>query len=152
MRCLALLVVTALLVGATAGCAPRRGSAVRSTDERTVTIVMTDDAYSPSTVTVAADSEVTFAFVNRGRADHDAFIGTSTAQLAEPAAMASNGAGRTNDHPNGVMFVGHSDQVLIPPGRSGSLSYRFGGRETLVLGCHQPGHYEAGMKVLIRVV
>ena len=32
------------------------------------------------------------------------------------------------------------------------MTYTFKGGESLLIGCHQPGHYEAGMKVSLTVV
>ena len=48
----------------------------------------------------------------------------------------------------------HIDQSQLPPGASKSFDFTFpasAGSEILELACHMPGHYEAGMHLLITV-
>jgi uncharacterized cupredoxin-like copper-binding protein len=41
--------------------------------------------------------------------------------------------------------------ISVEPGRSGTLVYGFTQPGRLEIGCHQPGHYAAGMIAEIRV-
>lgn len=51
-------------------------------------------------------------------------------------------AGHMEDSPNGV---------VVQPGRTGSLTWRFERGGPIQFACHIPGHYPAGMKGGIRV-
>ncbi len=86
---------------------------------------------------------MTFRFANDGKVDHDAFIGDAKAQEEHGEAMASG------DHAGHNMKDG--DSVLLEPGESGEITHEFKKGEKLLIGCHQPGHYEAGMKSEIAV-
>jgi uncharacterized cupredoxin-like copper-binding protein len=121
-------------------------TATTATGGRTVDVEMRDIAYSPSTIAVHAGETVTFVFHNMGRTDHEAFIGDDAAQ-ADHEKMMENGG------PSGGMggMNGATDEVKVEPGRTGSLSHTFRPGETLLIGCHEPGHYAAGMKVALTV-
>jgi uncharacterized cupredoxin-like copper-binding protein len=41
--------------------------------------------------------------------------------------------------------------VTVQPGAAGQLSYTFTEPGTYEVGCHQPGHYGAGMKIEVTV-
>jgi uncharacterized cupredoxin-like copper-binding protein len=43
------------------------------------------------------------------------------------------------------------DSLLLEPGKSGELTHTFEEAGEILIGCHQPGHYEAGMKTTITV-
>jgi uncharacterized cupredoxin-like copper-binding protein len=45
----------------------------------------------------------------------------------------------------------HKDpnMISLDTGESGSLLWRFLGDDTVVFACHQPGHFEAGMKHIV---
>ena len=57
------------------------------------------------------------------------------------------------------MAQGHADDhggddaeaVTVEPGESATLTYTFEEAGTVEVGCHQPGHYKAGMKMQIDV-
>jgi uncharacterized cupredoxin-like copper-binding protein len=40
----------------------------------------------------------------------------------------------------------------LPPGGTGDLTYTFRAGEDVLIGCHEPGHYAAGMRLAIAVV
>lgn len=40
-----------------------------------------------------------------------------------------------------------SDAITLGPGKTGELTYSFERAGTVEVGCHQPGHYAAGMRV-----
>jgi uncharacterized cupredoxin-like copper-binding protein len=105
---------------------------------RTVDVEMRDIAYSPSTIPVHAGETVTFVFHNTGQIEHEAFIGDAAAQSAHEQEMKSGGMG-------GMA----GDEVKVEPGKTASLSHTFKPGEALLIGCHEPGHYAAGMKVAL---
>jgi uncharacterized cupredoxin-like copper-binding protein len=109
---------------------------------RTIDVEMRDIAYSPSTVAVPAGQPVTFVFHNMGQTEHEAFLGDAAAQADHEQKMASGGMGG---------MAGAGDEVKVEPGQTASLSHTFKPGETLLIGCHEPGHYAAGMKVAVTV-
>ena len=108
---------------------------------RTVDVEMHDIAYSPTSIPVHAGETVTFVFHNMGQTQHEAFIGDAAAQADHEKTMASGAAGGMSD-------MG-GNEVKVEPGKTASLSHTFKPGETLLIGCHEPGHYAAGMKVAL---
>lgn len=115
---------------------------------RTVDIAMQDITYDQTTLTVKAGETIEFRFTNTGKIAHDAFIGDTDAQMehetemAEMAEMAEMG---------GMSHSGDDAAVTVQPGASGELTYTFAQPGTYEVGCHQPGHYAAGMKIDVTV-
>ncbi|HEX5591105.1 MAG TPA: plastocyanin/azurin family copper-binding protein [Candidatus Limnocylindrales bacterium] len=108
----------------------------------TVDVVMLDTMrFNPDTFSIAAGATVTFRIRNDGLLPHEFFVGTEEAQAEHAAEMAA-----------GRMPHGHVDALRLEPGASGTLRVEFDGTGTLLAGCHEPGHYEAGMRASIEVV
>jgi uncharacterized cupredoxin-like copper-binding protein len=104
---------------------------------RAIAIRMVENDFSEPVIGVSAGETVTFTFTNRGKVAHEGFIGTAAAQTARGTAS------ETGPEPtNGVM---------VAPGQTGTLTYTFSTTGGLILGCHLPGHYEAGMHAAITV-
>lgn len=119
-----------------------------------VDIDMNDIAFAPGAISVKAGETVRFVFHNRGKVAHDAFIGDASAQEAhekEMRAMDTQMAG------NAAMAAGmhHHDDggaaITVQPGATGSITHTFVAGERDLLGCHQSGHYMAGMRAPITV-
>jgi uncharacterized cupredoxin-like copper-binding protein len=112
--------------------------------DRVIEVAMTDNAFDPTSVSVSAGETVTFKFTNNGAAAHDAFIGDAQAQEEHGESMEA-----------GEEMEGHNmdggDALLIEPGDSGELTHTFDEAGEILIGCHQPGHYEAGMKSTVTV-
>ncbi|MDQ3945066.1 MAG: hypothetical protein M3357_07960, partial [Actinomycetota bacterium] len=109
---------------------------------RTVDVDMVDNAFRPATLTAAPGERIRFVFRNNGKAVHDAFIGDAAAQAEHEKEMReadgdAHGGGHDVD----------GDALTVDPGKSGELTYTFEGTGTVEIGCHQPGHYAAGMKL-----
>ena len=137
------MLTAVLLVG---GCGGGGHDSHRGTAEstRTVDIVMRDIAYDPATVTVKAGETVKFVFHNEGAIRHDAFIGDEAAQAEHEKEMREAGSdGKGGDH------GGHG--VTVDPGDIGSFTHTFKAGDALIIGCHEVGHYAAGMKVAVTV-
>ena len=134
-----LLAVPLLVAGACGGDhSESHGGASAS---RTVEVEMRDIAYEPATVSVKAGETVKFVFRNVGEAVHDAFIGDEAAQAEHEKEMGDGGGHHGGD----------DHAVTVKPGKTESMTYTFKGGESLVIGCHQPGHYQAGMKISLTV-
>jgi uncharacterized cupredoxin-like copper-binding protein len=115
------------------------------TTTRRINVAMEDHKFSPNVLDVRVGDTVTFVFTNFGRVLHDAFIGDKAAQQQHEKEMreaASEGHGHDHAHEGGA---------TVPPGESGTLQYTFERAGTLEIGCHQPGHYEAGMIAILNV-
>jgi uncharacterized cupredoxin-like copper-binding protein len=105
-------------------------------------VEMIDNVFNPNALTASVGETVTFKFTNNGRVAHDAFIGDAEDQ--------SEHAKTTKSDPEG--HAAHGEEGLtLEPGESGELSYTFEEPGEILIGCHQPGHYEAGMKATVTV-
>lgn len=109
-------------------------------------VAMEDIKYDTTRLRFAVGQPVTFRFTNNGQIPHDAFIGDSAAQADHEQEMQSMG---TMDMGHGSH--GDGDAVTVQPGESGELTYTFDAPGTYEIGCHQAGHYAAGMKIMITV-
>jgi uncharacterized cupredoxin-like copper-binding protein len=114
---------------------------------RTVDVEMRDIAYVPASVSVRTGETVKFVFHNRGQAVHEAFIGDEAAQKEHENEMRGegmNGAGMNSTH--------HDDEaVRVEPGKTATLTHTFSQAGPVLIGCHEPGHYAAGMKLAVTV-
>jgi uncharacterized cupredoxin-like copper-binding protein len=142
------LVITGALV--LAACGDDDDTTAGTTAGRTITVTMTDNAFDPAGLTVAAGETVTFRFENRGAAVHDAVIGDEAYQSAHSDAMDTTDATPGTEHDLSGASAG-SEVVVVQPGDSWDLTYTFIEAGTLLIGCHQPGHYESGMSAAITV-
>lgn len=109
---------------------------------RTVEVTMRDILYDPTSVEVKAGETVKFVFHNEGEIVHDAFIGDEEAQAAHEKEMR---------HGEGMPHGDDKHAVTVDPGKTAELTYAFDEPATLVIGCHQDGHYAAGMKIAVTV-
>ena len=136
-RWLPLLSLTLLIVA----CSGREGSAGDGATVRTVTVAMTDDLrFEPDAFTVAAGETVRFEVTNEGASAHEFLIGDEAAQAEFEEAM------------RGEMDHATDAGVSLDPGMTGSFEYTFSSTMgDLLAGCHEPGHYDAGMVASITV-
>lgn len=106
--------------------------------DRTVQIRATDAmAFEPATLDVRAAEVVTFEVDNVGQIPHDFTLGDEHAQQEHAREMAAMGdAGMAHADPN---------TLPLTPGETGSITWRFHDAGAVLYGCHQPGHYDAGM-------
>jgi uncharacterized cupredoxin-like copper-binding protein len=108
---------------------------------RVVEIEMVDTAFVPRTITVPSGEEITFELTNTGGSPHDAFIGDERAQAARE--QERGGAGTADEE--------EGDGITVAPGETRTLTHTFDDGGTTIIGCHQPLHYEEGMKVDVTV-
>lgn len=111
--------------------------------QRRIDIEMIDTAFSPTSLEVRVGETIDFVFTNTGKQIHDAFIGDQAAQEAHEKEMRAEKG--HHDH------AGHEGAVTVHPGETGAIRYRFEEPGALEIGCHQPYHYGAGMKIVINV-
>lgn len=126
---------------------------------RTVDIEMVDNAFEPTSLQVETGETITFRFSNTGSVRHEGVIGDEAAQERhhdemtdatsdEHAADTTGMAGHGGDGTGGDADL---DAVTVEPGETGELTHTFDTAGTIVIGCHETGHWEAGMKVTIDV-
>lgn len=136
-------VLAGLLVVATAACGGDDEAASTGDASRTIEVEMADIAFEPSDIDVEAGETVRFVFINTGEVPHDAFIGDPDEQADHAAEMADDHGGHGGDD---------SDAVTVQPGERAEITHTFGpDDDELLIGCHQPGHYDAGMVTTIHV-
>jgi uncharacterized cupredoxin-like copper-binding protein len=126
-------------------------STTAAAGSRIVDVSMTDMAFSPPAFTANAGETVTFRFRNDGKVVHEAIIGDADYQADHRAAMMSGASGMSDGHGMDHGDTGAGSTVTVKPGKTGELTYRFDQAGTMFIGCHQPGHYEAGMQATVAV-
>ena len=125
---------------------------------------MTEMAYTPNAVEVAAGETVRFVFRNDGTVRHEAVFGSLAEQEAHHAEMMEMGG----DHdgmdmgsmPHDSMDMGsvpHDSMsemhaVVVEPGESVEVDHTFATAGPVLVGCHEPGHWETGMRMDVAVV
>lgn len=111
--------------------------------DRVVEITASDDfRFDPASITVTAGEIVTFRVVNTGAIPHDFTLGDEGTQQAHAEEMEEMAGMAMPDEPNAIE---------IGPGETRELTWHFTEPGNLLIGCHQVGHYEAGMKAEVLV-
>lgn len=113
--------------------------------DRTIEVAVDNElAFDPAEFEVAAGEVVTFLISNIGDIEHEFVLGDEQAQQQMADEMAEDdGHGHSGEM---------SNAVTIHPGEEAELTWRFPDEATTVLvGCHVPGHYEAGMRGTVTV-
>jgi len=144
------LVVPLLLVAGCGGSSSKPAAAAQAQPgdaakvTRTVEIKSTDDLkFDPATVSVKRGETVAFQITNPTQVDHEFVVGDATFQDDHEKEMRARPAGMvTNDEPT---------SIDVPAGQTKTVDLTFPTAGTLVYGCHEPGHYPAGMKGEIKV-
>lgn len=106
-----------------------------------VEVVMDECSYRPRRVQVPAGVPVVLEVVNVGKVDHEIVIGDQHVQDEAEEAMAGGGHSHDGDVPS----------LYLGPGERGTLEVTFEQPGTLLLGCHIPGHWDAGMQGFLDV-
>jgi uncharacterized cupredoxin-like copper-binding protein len=129
---------------------------------RTVQVVMGDNYFEPETVQVQAGETVRFVVRNKGEFLHEFNIGTAAMHAEhqkEMAMMVEHGMLTATGVNEQMMKMDHSrmpgmnhsmkhddpNSVLVEPGKTRELTWKFSKAATLEFACNVPGHYEAGM-------
>ena len=79
---------------------------------------------------------------------HEAYIGDEQAQEDHATEMMGDGDHSGDGH---SMDMGGDDVVTVEPGDTRSMTHTFDDAGTVQIGCHQPGHWESGMKATVNV-
>ncbi|CAN5748854.1 cupredoxin family protein [soil metagenome] len=113
-----------------------------SQSDRTVHIVANDQLkFDPDSVDAKVGETITFEIENTGTVDHEFVLGSSEYQADHEEEMQSGG-----------MDMGHEPNELeVAAGETATLTWHFTEAGTTEFGCHEPGHFPAGMLGTINV-
>lgn len=132
------------------------GSPAPKGQGRVVRVEMTDTAYNMKKLDVKAGDIVRFVIVNKGTLLHEFNLNTADEHVEHRpmmAMMADHGM-ITSDKVVSLkmkmadgtsMEHGEPNSVLLEPGKTAEISWRFTTAGTLEVACNVPGHYEQGM-------
>lgn len=110
--------------------------------DRTIEVHASDDfAFDPDEITVASGETITFRVINDGAIPHDFTLGDQATQDAHEEEMAEMEE-MEHDDPN---------TIKLEAGETKDLTWQFTDPGTVLIGCHEPGHYAAGMKGTVTV-
>jgi len=125
---------------------------------RTITVEMHDNYYEPESIAVKPGQTVRFVVENKGSLVHEFNIGTPAMHEAhqdEMMMMVEHGViqgGQLNEDMMDMdMGSGHSmkhddpNSVLLEPGESKEIIWKFTEKANIEFACNVPGHYQAGM-------
>ncbi len=110
--------------------------------DRVIEITAKDIEYEPASIEIVAGETVTFRVTNSGAIPHDFTLGTDAMQDEHEAEMAEMGGDMMHDEANAF---------AIAPGETKETTWHFTEPGELLIGCHQPGHYAAGMRITVTV-
>ena len=135
------------------------GEAGKATDvSRTIEVIMQENYYTPEKIDVKAGETIRFKIINKGELVHEFNLGTANMHAAhqkEMEMMVEHGVLEVDkiNHNMMKMDMGggktmeHDDpnSVLLEPGKSGEVIWKFSKATDLEFACNVPGHYESGM-------
>jgi uncharacterized cupredoxin-like copper-binding protein len=131
---------------------------------RTITVTMKDNFYEPEKIEVKAGETIRFKIVNKGEFLHEFGLGTAAmhkdhqkqmTQMMEHGMIEANRINHDRmkmDHGGGHM-MNHDDpnSILLEPGKSGEIIWKFTKPTDLEFACNIPGHYDSGMAGPVRM-
>ena len=117
---------------------------------RIIKITMLDLAFQPNLIQVKQGEIVRFVVTNTSQVDHDFTLGDAVTQSAhrkEMAEMAAMGdMAEMHDH------MSHDpNAIFVKAGATKEITWKFPRAMTIEFACNVPGHYEAGMKGVIKI-
>lgn len=125
---------------------------------RTITVEMYDNYYEPESIEVTPGETVRFIVKNEGNLVHEFNIGTPEmheGHQKEMMMMVEHGViqGGKLNHDMMEMDMGdgksmkHDDpnSVLLEPGESKEVVWKFSEKSNVEFACNVPGHYQSGM-------
>jgi uncharacterized cupredoxin-like copper-binding protein len=139
------------LVVTASGCGSKPTETAGRGATRTVDLMMTDNAFQPGQMQVMKGETVTMRFRNNGSLNHEAILGNDAAQMRHHAEMTAATAPMDHGRHAGQTSESSPDAITVEPGKTGEITHTFTESGTVFIGCHEPGHWEAGMKATVAV-
>lgn len=125
---------------------------------RTIEVSLKDSFYDPESINVKAGETIRFKIRNDGDLVHEFAIATAEMHIAHRPAMemmVEHGILHADyiDHKAAKAmqkYMGHGmhdepNSLLLEPGKSGEIVWKFPANGKLEFACNVPGHYEGGM-------
>ncbi len=143
-RCITVGVgLAALVLTACSGGAGPPGAGER---ERVIRIEALDSlAFDPESLRVEVGETVRFVVTNSGAAAHEFVLGPESVQAAHEEA---SDVGQAH---GGMHVEGQLAALELRPGATEEVDVAFREPGELVYGCHEPGHYDGGMRGTVSV-
>jgi len=126
--------------------------------DRVITVLMYDNYYEPNQIKIKKNETIKFLVKNKGELVHEFNIATKAMHLkhqTEMMEMVENEIILVDKidkikmkemaKKNLSMAHSHSNSVLLSPGESAELIWKFSNTLDIEAACNVPGHYEAGM-------
>jgi len=116
---------------------------------REIDVTMGNFLFDPASVTVHQGETIRFVVSNPTTITHELVLGDAEEQehhaeeMAEMQEMASDG----HDH-----MAAEPNELEVEAGTTGAIVWTFDTAGEFLMGCHVPGHWEAGMKGAIEVL
>lgn len=140
----AMLLAAVLLLSACSAGEPTVGT---DSSPREIDLTMTDEmTFEPATIEVRRGETVLFRIRNSSNEAHEAYIGSEEQQTLH----ATRHSAVASEEQTAIPHI-NQPAVHVPPLGTGEFVYRFDEGVGFVIGCHYPGHYEAGMRVVVEV-
>jgi uncharacterized cupredoxin-like copper-binding protein len=109
---------------------------------RTINIDMKDDMrFHSSNFSVKQGETIRFVAKNSGKVKHEMVLGTQKDLIEHAEVMKKNPEMEHDD----------ANMVTVAPGKSGEIIWHFTSAGKVDFACLQPGHFDAGMKGLVKV-
>lgn len=107
--------------------------------DREIFVVMRDDfTYDPPSIEVTTGEIISFQVANKGKLRHEFLIGSRQQHEEHEKEMAAG-----NEH---GAHESELEGVSVDAGDEESFTYIVPKSGDLLFGCHEPGHYEKGMR------
>ena len=126
--------------------------------KRIITIKMHDNYFEPSEININKNETIKFIVLNVGELVHEFNIATKEMHIkhqpemmmmVENEILMVDKIDKKKMHEiskkNPSMAHSHSNSVLLSPGESAELIWKFTNSIVIEAACNVPGHYEAGM-------
>lgn len=117
-----------------------------------IEVDMVEFAFEGEPFEVPVGAPVTFRFSNTGALPHEAMFGSAHQQ--EEFAASGEGHGRHGDGDGDGEQGHHGDvkAITVEPGETGEITVTFDEPGEVFMGCHIPGHFDAGMVAPLTVI
>ena len=116
---------------------------------REIAIAMQDISFDTTAIDVTAGETIQFVFTNTGAIRHEAIIGDMARQEEHKMEMTEMTGSAAPDESQ--MAMAEPWELRLDPGATGTLDFTFDHAGTFYIGCHEPGHYAAGMVATVNV-
>jgi uncharacterized cupredoxin-like copper-binding protein len=113
--------------------------------DRTIELSMQGMHFVPDRIEVRLGEQIAFVVTNPNDIAHEVYIGTVADQEAHRMMHQAVPSADQAQVPHG----GYG--IYLAPHETAVVSYHFDTAGTFMLGCHLPGHWEAGMKAIVTV-